>query len=236
MSKPCQLAIFSLAILSTSTLFAQVPSSQRSREAITRVRPKLELQLKAKKIEYGSAIFVRIFKESKELEVWMKRENTFEQYKTYRICTYGSGELGPKRRRGDGQAPEGFYFVPPKGMNPLSDFHLSFDFGYPNQYDRAHQRTGSALMVHGDCVSIGCYAMTDPVIEEIYALADAALRRGQPFFKVHIFPFRMTDESMRKHRSSDWIEFWRNLKEGHDYFEKKHIPPNVRVWNQRYIF
>jgi murein L,D-transpeptidase YafK len=168
--------------------------------------------------------------------VWIKRENTFEQYKTYTICTYGSGELGPKVKRGDGQAPEGFYLVTPKRMNPLSDFHLSFDFGYPNEYDRVHKRTGSALMVHGNCVSIGCYAMTDPVIEEIYALADAALRREQHFFKVHIFPFRITDESMRKHRSSDWIEFWRNLKEGHDYFEKKHIPPNVRVWNQRYIF
>jgi murein L,D-transpeptidase YafK len=99
-----------------------------------------------------------------------------------------------------------------------------------------HARTGSALMVHGDCVSAGCYAMTNAKIEEIYMLADAALRHGQPFFRVHVFPFRMTAERMRGHQDSEWFPFWQNLKEGYDFFERKGWPPNVLVRYKRYFF
>ena len=92
-------------------------------------------------------------------------------------------------------------------------------------------------MVHGSCVSLGCYAMRDEGIEEIFTLADAALRNGQPFFKVHIFPFRMTEENMRKHVNSEWYGFWENLKEGYDFFEEGgHNPPNVEVKNKQYVF
>jgi len=121
-------------------------------------------------------------------------------------------------------------------MNPMSRFHLSFDLGYPNAYDRYYGRTGSALMVHGDCVSIGCYAMTDPGIEEIYALADAALRGGQPFFRVHIFPFRRTPDRIRRSRGSRWWEVWRNLQEGYAFFEREGRPPDVNVREGRYVF
>ncbi|MFQ5604064.1 MAG: murein L,D-transpeptidase family protein [bacterium] len=118
------------------------------------------------------------------------------------------------------QSPEGYYFVTPKQLNPLSNFHLSFNIGYPNQYDRFHKRTGNAIMVHGNCVSIGCYAMTDPSIEEIYALADAAFRKGQKYIRVHIFPFRLTVENLAQYQNSRWFDFWQNLKQGFDYFEK----------------
>lgn len=91
-------------------------------------------------------------------------------------------------------------------------------------------------MVHGSTVSIGCFAMTDPVIEEIYALADAALRGGQRFFRVHVFPFRTTDGNLAKHKRSKWYPFWKNLKEGYDFFEKSGGPPNVLVKNRRYCF
>jgi len=123
-----------------------------------------------------------------------------------------SGELGPKFKQGDGQSPEGFYFVKPGQMNPYSSYHLSFDLGYPNTYDRAHGRTGDYLMVHGDCVSIGCYAMTDAGIEEIYTLMGAALKGGQPFVRVHAFPFPMTEENLKRHEGNKNIEFWKNLK------------------------
>jgi murein L,D-transpeptidase YafK len=236
MKKPFPLFAFSLVLLCASTVAAQLPSSTRSQEAITRVRSQLDSQLRAKNLTYGSAIFVRILKEPNELEVWVEKEDIFEYFKTYNICTYGAAGLGPKVKEGDGKAPEGFYTVTPYKMNPLSSFHLSFNLGYPNEYDRVHKRTGSALMVHGDCISIGCYAMTDTGIEEIYALADAALRRGQQASQVHIFPFRMTLENMEKHSQSTWINFWRNLKEGYDYFERTHIPPSVKVRNQRYAF
>lgn len=227
--------VFSLLLLFSSALFAQVPESKRSFEAINRVKPQLETELKAKNLKYGLPIFIRIFKEPNELEVWLKRGNVFEKFKTYKICTYGFGGLGPKEKQGDGKAPEGFYSVTARQMNPVSDFHLSFNLGYPNEYDRVHKRTGSALMVHGSCVSIGCYAMTDAGIEAIYALADGAFRGGQQFLRVHIFPFQMTDENMKKYNKSEFIDFWRNLKEGYDYFEKKRILPNISVKNKRYF-
>ena len=230
--------LIALAILSSQVFALQhVSSSRRSREAINRVRPFLEKELANRRLKYGAPIFIRIFKEEKILEVWMKGESHFILFKTYPVCTYGDGGLGPKTRQGDGKAPEGFYFVTPNRLNPMSNFHLSFNLGYPNRYDRQHRRTGGALMVHGDCVSIGCYAMTDNGIEEIYALADAAFRNGQQFFRVHIFPFRMNNKNMGRHKGSTWYPFWKNLKKGYDLFENNgHIPPNVEVRNNRYVF
>ena len=183
----------------------------------------------------GSPILVRIFKEEKMLEVWMLKGDQYARYKAFPIC-FHSGELGPKLREGDRQSPEGFYQVFPASLNPNSRYHLSFNLGYPNAYDRSHGRTGGYLMVHGGCVSRGCYAMTDERIEEIYALADAALQNGQPFFQVHSFPFRMTEDNMRRHQDSPWYGFWQNLKEGYDLFESYKQPPIVSVQDKQYAF
>lgn len=147
-----------------------------------------------------------------------------------------SGELGPKVRQGDMQAPEGFYAVSRRSLNPHSRFHLSFNVGYPNTYDRSFGRTGSYIMVHGDCVSAGCFAMGDGAVEEIYRLTEAAFDGGQRFFRVHIFPFRMTSEALRQRRGSRWFRFWTNLKTGYDLFEHRRVPPNVEVRDRRYVF
>jgi murein L,D-transpeptidase YafK len=224
-----------LALLAADSDSATVPSSARSERAIARVRPALELALHAKGLGYGEPIFIRIFKESSELELWVQAEDRFALFRTYKVCYY-SGDLGPKLRIGDNQSPEGFDFVRPRQLNPNSRFYLSFNLGYPNAYDRAHGRTGDALMVHGSCVSIGCYAMTDRSIEEIYALAAAALRNGQTFFQVHVFPFRLTAEKLFRHKESRWYGFWQNLKEGYDLFENTGRPPKVSVKNKRYVF
>lgn len=151
------------------------------------------------------------------------------------MCTW-SGELGPKLREGDGQSPEGFYFITPASLNPNSSYHLSFNLGFPNAYDRANGRTGSFLMVHGDCVSIGCYAMTDDGIEEIYADVEAAFADGQSFIRVHIFPFEMTEEKMVQHIDNENHTFWINLKSGWDWFETNRTPPNVTVSEKVYQF
>ncbi len=184
----------------------------------------------------GSEVFIRLFKQEEVLELWVKNGSQFELFKSYKICTYGSEGLGPKLKEGDGKAPEGFYYVKKQQLNPNSSYHLSFNLGFPNKYDRAHGRTGSALMVHGNCVSVGCYAMTDNKIEEIYTIVHQALINGQTFFRVHIFPFKMSQKNMLKHKDSQWFGFWKNLKQGYDYFEKTHIPPNVEVSNNLYIF
>lgn len=188
------------------------------------------LELDAK---VGDPIFIRIFKEESMLEVWIKPEHEYVLFKKYPICAY-SGHLGPKLKEGDKQAPEGFYSVKTNQLNPNSSYHLSFNLGYPNKYDRAHGRTGSYLMVHGECVSIGCYAMTNPKIEEIYKLVEEALKSGQTSVPVHAFPFYMGDTNMAEHEESRWYEFWMELKEGYDYFEAEKLPPSIKVENKIY--
>ena len=204
-------------------------------EIRARVTPEPKAELAAKGLRYGAPVFIRIFKESRELEVWVSSGNRFERFKSYPICNF-SGDLGPKLKEGDWQSPEGFYTVTPEAMNPSSSYHLSFNLGFPNAYDQAKGRTGSYLMVHGRCLSVGCYAMTDPGIEEIYLMAEAAFNGGQPSFQVHAFPFRMSDASMAVHAGSPWQSYWENLREGYDLFEENHVPPDVSVVGGRYVF
>lgn len=231
-------AFLFISLLIISTLLPQnveIPSSELSRKAIERCTPNLVAEFEDNNLDFGNEVFIRIFKHSDELELWIKEDSAFSLFKTYSICNF-SGGLGPKTRQGDGKSPEGFYFVRPSQLNPWSRFHLSFNIGYPNAYDRAHGYTGSALMVHGDCVSIGCYAMTDKNIEEIWTIITKAFQNGQQFFRIHIFPFRMTPENMLNYSGNKNIKFWTNLQEGYKAFEDIKIPPNVEVSNQRYIF
>jgi murein L,D-transpeptidase YafK len=184
-------------------------------------------------VTLGAPVFIRIFKLEFELELWLKRGDRFELFATYPICRW-SGALGPKLYEGDRQAPEGFYAVDAKALNPNSRWHRSFNLGYPNALDRAYGRTGSYLMVHGGCGSVGCYAMTDPVIDEIWRLVTAALQGGQPRFHVHVFPFRMTPEQLVERDRPRWARFWRDLKAGYDAFETTRLPPKVSVCDGRY--
>lgn len=194
------------------------------------------LDLLAKKgMQPGSPVFVRIFKEESELEIWKQRDDgRFYHFKTYPICTW-SGDLGPKLVQGDKQAPEGFYAITPVLMNPNSKFYLSFNLGYPNSYDKAHGRTGDSVMVHGKCRSAGCYAMTDALMEEIYGVTREALKAGQPAFQLHAFPFRMTDARLAQMKNHKWLPFWKTLKQGYDHFETHRIPPSVAVCERRYV-
>ena len=190
-----------------------------------------------KGMETGSPILIRLFKEESTAEVWKLEKETgrYAFLKEYAICTW-SGVLGPKIKEGDRQAPEGFYTVRPSQMNPNSALYLSFDMGFPNEFDRALGRTGSNLMVHGACSSRGCYSMTDENIQEIYTLGRLAFQGGQRDFQVQAFPFRMTPENMARYRNDPNIPFWTMLKEGYDHFELTGQPPKVDVCENRYIF
>jgi murein L,D-transpeptidase YafK len=192
-------------------------------------------RLAAQGAKLGDPVFLRIFKREFELEVWLKHGDRFERFATYPICMW-SGGLGPKLKQGDRQAPEGFYTVDSSQLNPNSNYHRSFNLGFPNAFDRAHDRTGSLLMVHGDCRSIGCYAMTDPVIDEIWNLITAALQKGQKRFQVQVFPFRMTDANMASHARAPEAPFWQQLKAGYDLFAASQLPPDVSVCRDRYAF
>jgi len=205
----------------------------REQAAAERVTPGLRRDLAAMGLSLGDPIFIRIFKHEHQLEVWLRKQGRYALFRQYPICTW-SGALGPKLRQGDGQSPEGFYSVGRGQLNPQSSYHLSFNLGYPNAYDRAHGRSGNYLMVHGHCVSIGCYAMGDANIEQIYTLLDAALRGGQRRVDVHVFPFRFDKPAMADWQTQRWGDFWGNLKQGHDAFERTKVPPAVNVANLRY--
>jgi murein L,D-transpeptidase YafK len=195
----------------------------------------LDRRLAADGLSLGAPVFIRVFKREFELELWMRRDDGFHRFAVYPICRW-SGRLGPKLVEGDAQAPEGFYTVDAKALNPTSRWHRSFNLGYPNAYDRSHRRTGSLIMVHGGCGSIGCFAMTNPVVDEIWRLVTAALDKGQARFQVQVFPFRMTEENMARRAHERWLPFWQNLKRGYDLFEQTHVPPRVSVCKASYAF
>jgi murein L,D-transpeptidase YafK len=212
---------------------------ERIDEVRSRVIPTLSRELEKRGFELGDAAFIRAFKESSELELWMQPDAgaPFRLFKTWPVAAW-SGQLGPKLAEGDRQTPEGCYATTLNLLNPRSSFHLSFDIGYPNELDRAHGRTGSFIMIHGNSVSIGCLAMTDPVIEEIYLIVEAALKEGQPEVPVYCFPFRMTNQRLQeadlKKEEAGWLDFWNDLKLIHDAFESTRQPPKVLVQDLRY--
>ena len=189
-----------------------------------------------KNMDKESPILARIFKEDSEMEIWKQnRDGEFVLLKTYPICRW-SGDLGPKKKEGDRQAPEGFYTITPGQMNPNSNYYLAFNTGFPNTYDRAMGYSGSELMVHGDCSSRGCYAMTDEQIQEIYALARESFFGGQKAFQLQAYPFRMTALNMAKHRNNPNFAFWKMLKQGYDHFDATHQEPKVAVCDRHYVF
>ncbi len=183
----------------------------------------------------GAPVLIRIFKSEFELELWMQRDGVFQKFATYPICRW-SGILGPKLQQGDQQAPEGFYTVDATALNPNSRWYRSFNLGFPNAFDRAHGRTGSLIMVHGGCGSIGCFAMTNAQMHEIWGLVSAALAGNQKRFQVQVYPFRMSPERMAKSAGSPHIDFWESLKAGSDLFEASSVPPKVTVCDGRYRF
>lgn len=196
----------------------------------------LTKKMNIKGMSLGAPILLRIFKEENVMEVWKENHNNrYALLNTYEICQW-SGKLGPKHLEGDRQAPEGFYHVNKGLMNPNSDYHLSFNMGFPNTYDRANDRTGSYLMIHGACSSAGCYSMTDEYVEEIYALAREAFRGGQKAFQIQAYPFRMTAENMARKVDHPDFQFWKMLKEGSDHFEVTKLQPKVDVCEKRYVF
>ncbi len=216
-------------------------------EPALRPAPEDAFQQPPPKLGMGDPVFVRIFKQEGQLELWLKKEGRFHLYRTFPICKW-SGRLGPKQKEADYQSPEGFYSVSARQLNPHSNYHRAFNVGYPNAFDKQNGRTGGLVMVHGACKSVGCFAMTDRGIEEIYGFVEAALRAGQKDVPVHIFPFRLTDANIARETGGGWLAFvsgpayaqwggfWRNLKEGYDLFEQTGEPPAAFACGDHYEF
>ncbi|NJM30544.1 MAG: murein L,D-transpeptidase [Rhizobiales bacterium] len=192
-------------------------------------------RLARKRFELGQPVLLRVFKEEGELELWLERNNRYELALTYPICNW-SGALGPKLKEGDGQSPEGYYLASPRQLKPDSRYYRAINVGFPNAFDAHMGRTGSFLMIHGDCVSIGCYAMTDAGIDDIYNAVESAMKQGQKAFAIHLYPFRMTAANLARHAQSKWRPFWENLGEGDRLFAASRQPPATAVCNGRYVF
>lgn len=202
----------------------------------TDISPRLAREIKAKGFSDDEPVLVRIFKQESELEIWKKRPSgQYALFKTYPICRW-SGKLGPKRKIGDRQAPEGFYSVSMGQLNPHSNYYLSFNLGYPNRLESALGYKGEALMVHGACSSSGCFAMSDQGVAEIYAITLKSLQSGQQAFQVQAYPFRMTAANMVAHSGDPNMSFWRDLKVGYDSFERSRQEPKVSMCGGRYVF
>ena len=210
---------------------AKVRQAVKNREAVVRA------MVKERGLPYPPRrLFLRAFKRDMELEVWAqgKKDAPYTLLKTYDICA-AAGELGPKRRAGDHQVPEGYYRV--SAINRYTRFHLGLTVSYPNASDRILGRKGALggeIMIHGDCASLGCLAMTDPGIEEIYLLAARTYLGGGRHIPLHIFPTRLTLEGfswlISAHPDRPALHrFWRGLQPGYQHFEEHRKPPRVRV-------
>lgn len=195
----------------------------------------LQDRLRDKGVSIYAPILFRIFKAESELEIWKEKGGIFVHFATYPICHW-SGSLGPKIAEGDRQAPEGFYTVNRMQTRHVGRWPRSIDVGFPNIFDHSLARTGSDILIHGGCSSVGCFAMTNPVMDEIHQLATEAVEAGQTEIPVHIFPFRMTDENLASYERSPWMPFWKNLKQGNDAFERTRRPPAVSICDGRYLF
>ncbi|EKD9160627.1 murein L,D-transpeptidase [Salmonella enterica] len=220
-----KIAFFLAMLLMPCVSFAGLLSSS---SPVTPVSKEYKQQL------MGSPVYIQILKEERTLDLYVKMGEQYQLLDSYKICNY-SGWLGPKRRQGDFKSPEGFYSVQRNQLKPDSRFYKAINIGFPNAYDRAHGYDGKYLMIHGACVSVGCYAMTDSGIDEIFQFVTAALVFGQPSVQVSIYPFRMTDANMQRHKYSYYKDFWAQLKPGYDYFEQTHKPPTVSIVDGRYV-
>ena len=250
------LSLLILALLIGSVLFALAPEGRQTldRVRINAIRGEhqglwrageplagtpdlahLDERLAAQGVKLGDPVMLRLFKLESQLELWVEKDGRFVRFATYPICLW-SGRLGPKLKEGDRQAPEGFYTIAQEQLNPNSRWHRAFNLGYPNAFDKEKGRDGSLIMVHGGCSSIGCFAMTDPVVDELWRIVTAALDKGEGRVPVHVFPFHMTDSNLKARASDQWAGFWADLKKGHDLFERTRMPPVVNVCNGRYAF
>ncbi|QEM08819.1 L,D-transpeptidase family protein [Mucilaginibacter rubeus] len=224
-----------LLILLLALHKTEIPDSKRASDVRLKVWPKLQKELKEKGLAPYGSVYLRIIKDISVLEVWVKSANKYQLFKTYDVCTY-SGGLGTKTRDGDGKSPEGLYTIEPKQLNRVSNYYLAINVGYPNVVDQAKGYTGSAIMVHGHCASIGCYAMTDARIEEIYTLVYEAFTAGQKQIRVDIFPFRMDDTNLKRYAVYKQDAFWRSLKPAYELFEKRQLPVDYHLKGKDYAY
>lgn len=238
-ASPRQAAAFVIELKGAAPLRIERQRSQNREEHLLAEAPDpatLAARLETAGVKPGQRVFLRVFKAESQLEIWFQGEDkAFFRFATYPVC-FWSGTLGPKLKEGDWQTPEGFYAVTRRQLHRYGKRPRSLNLGFPNRFDRRNGRTGSYILVHGGCSSVGCFSMTNAVMAEIYDLVRAALYAGQRRVHLHVFPFRMTGENMSKFGSnSEHTVFWQDLKPGYDHFEQARVPPVIAICRDRYV-
>ena len=200
----------------------------------------LQKFIKADGYENDFSMLINAYKAEEKLEVWLKSKSNkkYSLFRTYDFCAR-SGTLGPKIIEGDGQTPEGFYYI--NVFNPMSSFHLSLGINYPNSVDSVRtgkdRKTGGDIYIHGNCVTAGCIPLTDEKIKEVYVLGVEARNSGQEKIPVNIYPFKMTDENMKKHATQFPAQknFWKTLKLGYLAFEQNKNLADIKQVKGKYV-
>ncbi|HMO32526.1 MAG TPA: hypothetical protein PKE63_03795 [Lacibacter sp.] len=212
-------------LVKTTNIFARVSDSIRS-------------EFQSKGLDWPARfLYIRSFKHEKELEVWVKQDYTepFRHFKTYKVCAT-SGTFGPKRKEGDKQIPEGFYYI--NEFKPNSNYHLALGLNYPNASDQLLSdpaRPGGDIYIHGNCVTVGCLPLTDSLIEQVYFLSSVVKEQGQDFIPVHIYPYRFdypraAEQYLQRTRNRPELQqFSQPLREAYDYFEDTHQLPAILI-------
>lgn len=220
------------SFLDNQKMFPKVGEAYREKEEL------LKKEFEKKGLTYPAKyMFIRSFKLDSEMEIWVKNNasDTFRLFKSYRVCTL-SGKMGPKRKEGDRQVPEGFYYI--NDFNPNSNYHLSLGINYPNFSDRIlsdSKNPGGEIYIHGNCITVGCIPLTDEFIDEVYIMAVNAKNAGQDFIPVHVFPVKFGNSGSMNYLGTFTLtdgsskQFWTELRNAYDYFEKHHRLPVVLV-------
>jgi murein L,D-transpeptidase YafK len=235
--------LITATVLSASA-FSQMAFEESPKRYLKAASPfaKVEDSLKAEFKEKGldwpaKYMYVRAFKAERQLEVWVKGDYTeaFQLFKVYKVCAT-SGTFGPKRKEGDKQIPEGFYYI--NEFNPNSNYHLALGLNYPNASDvilSDHQKPGGDIYIHGNCVTIGCLPITDSLIEQVYYMASVVKDQGQDFIPVHIYPLRYDNPksqeqfNTRTKAKTEVQQFAQSIKDAYEYFEDTHQLPAIMI-------
>lgn len=237
------IAIVTAAVISNAA-FSQMAFDDSPKRYFKSLSPfaKIEDSLKAEFKERGldwpaKYMYLRAFKAERQLEVWVKGDyaEAFQLFKVYKVCAT-SGTFGPKRKEGDKQIPEGFYYI--NEFNPNSNYHLALGLNYPNASDAIlsdPQKPGGDIYIHGNCVTIGCLPITDSLIEQVYYMASVVKDQGQDFIPVHIYPLRYDNPksqeqfTVRTKAKADVQEFAKSIRDAFEYFEDTHQLPAIMV-------
>jgi len=229
------------SILAASMLFAPITGSANASdqgwrpESVAAREADLARQFEARDLKLGSPIFIRVYKQTSEMELWVQQGPRFVLYKTYGICRW-SGGLGPKFYEGDRQSPEGLYRITAADLIVNQRWDRAMEINYPNTFDVLNGRSGSHILIHGKCGSIGCFAIQDKNVEDVYGAVRAALRNGQAYIPVLSLPFRFGKLTPSKEQTLQLNEFWTDLRRADLLFERDRLPPVAYICDGRYYF